>query len=1107
MSRLLVPVALDVLVVRERGGRFADVAMAEPGADDVEHRDLWPAPFRELAGGREQGAYLHWALPDALTHARSDAEGNLSFHAIPDRWLVVRVAPSTTGRRAARAWVLESDRAVATPLERWRETPRTAVAREPLTALGHGDFAWAAYFDNTVNRLAFHDDLADVPAGPIAYLVCGWYASSERDPIADPAVVTNAATHVRLDELRWRIAGAATRATGLRASLYHGSAVDIAWPRPAASSPELGGPPPSSGIRVVVASTTAEAFATLAARSDAEVRLLEAAQLGMLDELGEADGRARLDAVLHASAFGSLAGGEIVERVTQPEPAPDEPPPIVSRPRPDVVVRPFEMATRTFRLADRVREGVFTDARLDAALADEPPADDPPPPAGPVEVRRSLPRFFHPTDPVVLVEGAHRSFKHGGDGRFTTEGVLVCRATGDTLSELAVLDPGGRAARLAIRGAAIFDRPLSHPDVPEECAALLAELGLLDPGSSLAIAEALDAGPTRRADERVRRRVEVEQTAWWATRDTRIDPGAIVALSGFAGTLPSPLAVTSARRPWNPIHLEWRAEYAHAARAPRGYVLGETDLAPDAPELDAPITLEGRMLLTPAAAGLAAATARRTLRKAVKIGTSASLEAGVQLRFASSVAAALDERLGTLSVGGDETVDPASAFADLDVLSGTLDPLHAELGKRFAIRGGALTLTRLRIVDGFGQFVDLVGDDGRARMIVAETLREPDAGESARVALVPRLLAPARLWLRYVDGAGGETLASSTVSPVAGYLLPHHLDDSLEIMDADGRSQGALRPADDGGLIFESAPGIVTRLGARPAEAIANPVLAGIAEALLDWGAADASSERSEGVLSALLRLVDATRWSCDPRAHGSNEDLGPLVGRPIAVLRARVWLELAEPDERLARSELALRLGSIADLDDGLHGAFVGGDYRALLVSGAAADLARETGPGRGYLQQAPLVAAFHARFADDVAAGGATPVVHPYLARDREILLTPGAPIELGLLVEPYALVHATTGFLPRKEIGMRREWLAAGLARLAPTFRFGPVLVDPQRIRLPVAREIAGTWTWAHRIDESAWSESEVIDAAAETAAIGETVRAHEGWLRFTPEEEDG
>jgi hypothetical protein len=106
------------------------------------------------------------------------------------------------------------------------------------------------------------------------------------------------------------------------------------------------------------------------------------------------------------------------------------------------------------------------------------------------------------------------------------------------------------------------------------------------------------------------------------------------------------------------------------------------------------------------------------------------------------------------------------------------------------------------------------------------------------------------------------------------------------------------------------------------------------------------------------------------------------------------------------------------------------------------------------------------------------------------------------LTLLVEPHAVVHATSGLCPRKDIGVRREWLAAGLARIAPTFRFGPVLVDPKQIRMPVASELHGTWSWAHRVDPSHWEEPKVVSETPDASVGVDPAAAQEGWLRLTP-----
>ena len=94
-----------------------------------------------------------------------------------------------------------------------------------------------------------------------------------------------------------------------------------------------------------------------------------------------------------------------------------------------------------------------------------------------------------------------------------------------------------------------------------------------------------------------------------------------------------------------------------------------------------------------------------------------------------------------------------------------------------------------------------------------------------------------------------------------------------------------------------------------------------------------------------------------------------------------------------------------------------------------------------------------------------------------------------------------------LPRKDIGMRREWIAAALAKIAPTFRFGPLLVDPKRVRMPVATEIAGTWSWDHRADISKWQEDPIINSTDDAIIPPDPVEGTEGWLRLAPPTETG
>src|SRR5439155_14164359 len=132
--------------------------------------------------------YLHWALPDALTRGVNTAT-NTEFPPIPDRWLVVRFYPSSrfTGRRSFRGWVLPAgdENPLPVDLDKWIEPGKKSLsgADKKFTAMGHGDASWAAYYDNVVNRLAFYDDLQGVGSGPLAYLVCGWFADPADDPL------------------------------------------------------------------------------------------------------------------------------------------------------------------------------------------------------------------------------------------------------------------------------------------------------------------------------------------------------------------------------------------------------------------------------------------------------------------------------------------------------------------------------------------------------------------------------------------------------------------------------------------------------------------------------------------------------------------------------------------------------------------------------------------------------------------------------------------------------------------------------------------------------------------------------------------------------------
>ncbi|MBR8657260.1 hypothetical protein KDH83_28475, partial [Achromobacter sp. Marseille-Q0513] len=220
---------------------------------DPSQAPLWPM---------EQGVHLHWAMPDALTRApQGDA---LRFPALPNRWLVSRIAPDAL---TSRHWIVQSDLlsdtppaaghaptvpvAVAAangqPTQRgfrflgatqvfdagWSDpAPAANAARglraqtgADLHAVATGDIAFAAFYPNSRGVFGFHDDLTDLNPGPdgvaLLYTVTGWYADPTQDPLR------GAPTLAQLQQtLGWTCASADPKADR---SLYNGLIQGLVW--------------------------------------------------------------------------------------------------------------------------------------------------------------------------------------------------------------------------------------------------------------------------------------------------------------------------------------------------------------------------------------------------------------------------------------------------------------------------------------------------------------------------------------------------------------------------------------------------------------------------------------------------------------------------------------------------------------------------------------------------------------------------------------------------------------------------------------------------------------------------------------------------------------
>ena len=102
----------------------------------------------------------------------------------------------------------------------------------------------------------------------------------------------------------------------------------------------------------------------------------------------------------------------------------------------------------------------------------------------------------------------------------------------------------------------------------------------------------------------------------------------------------------------------------------------------------------------------------------------------------------------------------------------------------------------------------------------------------------------------------------------------------------------------------------------------------------------------------------------------------------------------------------------------------------------------------------------------------------------------------------MHPAGRVHLTSGVLPRKALELAREWVAPGLARLSPSVRTGPLLIDPDQVRLPKPSVFGANQVFTRRTTPAAWRDDPIL-AATQTALLPDgTTSVQDGYLRVMP-----
>lgn len=1140
---LIVPVRLDALVLADdllavRGTADFTLLPYSDGTRDVNpdvaniSEDIVSRPLQDRTLYLRAGTHLHWTLPGPLTRG-SQTDAGMAFPAIPNRWLVVR---SRSGAFDA-AWVVESDYvhpdgegagtgAVTIPVAPGAPSPgvrpyrylgrRTALVAGStptaaagglaaigypggLTAVGYGDPTFASSYPNCASVLGLHDGEESADLDGLGYDVLGWYddpandflaafvaglrAARSRDgqpPATDADLVQAAA-----ESLGWTVTKADDRPFPTR--MICAGRVRFAVPSPVENPDFL-----DDGTTVAVGNTGIEALSAFLARSidrdhAAEIEdQIAAVELASFLDHRALDVGAKLAEGRHEGGFVAVPGG--VQWDVRPEPAlgaadakadaerQEAPlPPAVAAQLEALNAAQREVDRRDARLESRRRQTFADWYKLmhceyppDDARDDYPDID---------EVRH----FIETRDLPPLREAAGPPGPSTPVGRRDAALSALQRA-------VAALPTTGRGA-----GFAVVQGPSPRFWQPTEPVVLLvgpAVRSLARPGKGgplacPAVAGLADGAPTT-----------------WPTATLVAWLDALYPEAEGGGDPPG--LTRWSQQPWSPSVLQWEVAVLPVAEggnldpasdtyAP-GYITANYELPVDAPDLvprdgRGGLTLAadvyvGRSLLTPRTAPalrgrldayLADPEVDTTSEAYAHLKAARDLLAAAGFACLSQALSGFNEALLMHKRTMQMEIDDPLGFAGDRAFSAEVARL---VGKSYTsapqpewdfnpIRTGGMRVSRLRLVDDFGRAKDV--DPGAAITPIRMVTRDAPT----LVTLPPRLAQPSRLNFRWLSGVDGSAEADGqpSTSPVVGWLVPDNLDGSLQVYDAEGRPLGLIN-ADAAPEAFPGGPAFVP-------VAIASPYLRRVVRSLV----APAVDAR---FLSAFLAAVESALENIDPEGYAQHADLALLMGRPIAVVRARLDLELqGEPavhqawnsfrldlrrrtrdTDGFTRVAFPVRVGEFRQFNDGLVGYWVE-------PTGDAATLVDFVAP-QGTISGDPRVRTH----ADDPAPLS--------LAID-------DPPMNLTILLDPRGKVHATTGILPVKAIDVPPAQYAEALGAIEVVFLSTPVVTRRGAMNIPRPVEAGYRWSWA--------PDPIPLGEPDPQATFAGPLEIREGWLKLT------
>lgn len=696
-------------------------------------------------------------------------------------------------------------------------------------------------------------------------------------------------------------------------------------------------------------------------------------------------------------------------------------------------------------------------------------------------------RYHQANDPVVLIYGAKRSYVHGEDGRFDEEDRLFTRFTGQTITGLKVMLPD--QPEQTVTSANVTIPPVNVPaaKVPKETNGLCIETYFFSTQNAEAIAKAACTLLNIPFKEEYTAVVAKQQTMAWNADVYEIDKQLVTDASGFLGTIPSIIAVQPWYAPWAPLYMAWELRWFPSYTTPTE-ALQKWKFDPEALEYvwdekytpgGAGVTLSGYTLITPKSAYVMEAQLEKYFEETEKFpNLKEFLNTVANWDFLTQSISGLGDLLTTLT--SDQLNKPP---ADVGASTGNmtqLSPIPDQSAGFYPIRAGHFQLTKLWVIDDFGQVFDPISAVGQTpasyHPVLGTGMITPD--NANLVQLPPRITQPARFDFKFVNGSGASddsTQENQLTNPLCGWLLPNHLDRALSIYTPDGHLLGELiltGNAEVKRLRWDNAPGKNVPVGEPLKDIIENPYLRGFVEQLLN-------RTDNAAAFEDFLKVIDETLWAVEPLGGRNNELISVFIGRPLALVKSVMQYEL-----------MGAPVFSQSWLNTTLH---VTQDYNAVQFPVQIGCIQDPQDGAIGY-------------FFDGFESFNTTLDDHPalksgYITSNPVSLNFKDERKNVYMVVDPRGEVNVISGILPVQVNVLPGTLVEDAMMNMHVAFRTGPLITDPEKLAMPLPSQMSGTWSWIQHTGVTTWEEVSHIAQANQKAQLSPTYELKDGWLKLS------